>query len=339
VDLLSDTPPWLRWAYPRIYAGSVRFLPATWGWTYHLLDHSWLFRLYQPWRRRWNQAMTRRFARRLAEERPDVIVTTHFFPTDVLATLRRAGRLPARFVVVIPDLFPHRLWLASEADAVAVASEQTRRTCEQRGLLAERLHVCGVPVELRFSSPVDRPALRRQLGLDPSRATLLLASGGMGYGPLETLVRRLLRVELSVASRLQLLVVCGHHDALVQRLSRRCADGPFPVRVFGFVETMPELMQASDLLVTKAGGITIMEALTVGLPMVLCGTIPGQESFNAEYVVAHGAAVDAAHPAEAVATVLQLLGHPQRLEAMRHAAKSLSRPHAADDIVTLITRT
>jgi processive 1,2-diacylglycerol beta-glucosyltransferase len=197
--------------------------------------------------------------------------------------------------------------------------------------------VCGVPVELRFSAPVDRPALRRRLGLDPSRTTLLLASGGMGYGPLEPLVRALLAVDPSVASRLQVLVVCGHHDALAQRLTRRCADAPFPVRVFGFVETMPELMQASDLLVTKAGGITIMEALTVGLPMVLCGTIPGQESFNAEYVVAHGAAVDAAHPAQALAKVLQLLGQPQRLEAMRHAAKSLSRPHAADDIAALIT--
>ncbi|MBI3322883.1 MAG: glycosyltransferase, partial [Candidatus Omnitrophica bacterium] len=239
--------------------------------------------------------------------------------------------------VVIPDLFPQRLWLVSEADAMAVASEQTRRTCEQRGIRAERLHVCGVPVELRFSAPVDRPALRRQLGLDPSRTTLLLASGGMGYGPLEPLVKTLLATESSIARRLQVLVVCGHHDALAQRLTRRCADAPFPVRVFGFVETMPELMQASDLMVTKAGGLTVMEALAVGLPMVLCGTIPGQESFNAEYVVAHGAAVDAAHPAEAVAKVLQLLGQPQRLEAMRHAAKSLSRPHAADDIAALVS--
>lgn len=356
VDLLTDTPPWLRWAYPRIYEVSVRFLPATWGWAYHLLDHPWLFRCYQPWRRRWNQAVARRFARRLEGERPDVIVTTHFFPTDVLATLRRAGRLSARFLVVLTDLFPHRLWLASEADAMVVASEQTRRTCEQRGIRAERLHVCGVPVELRFSAPVDRPALRRQLGLDPSRTTLLLASGGMGYGPLEPIMSMLLSLagardpsariprpqaegaaDPSVASRLQALVVCGHNRALAQRLTRRCAEAPFPVRVFGFVETMPELMQASDLLVTKAGGITIMEALTVGVPMVLCGTIPGQESFNAEYVVAHGAAVNAAHPAEAVAQVLRLFAHPSRLEAMRHAAKSLSRPRAAEEIAALIT--
>ena len=337
MDLLTAAPAWLRWAYPRLYAAFVRFLPVAWGWAYHVLDRPWPARFYQPWRRRWNQAMTRRFARRLEDERPDVVVTTHFFPTDVLAALRRSARLPARFLVVITDLFPHRLWLAPEADVVVVASERTRRTCETRGIPRDRLRVCGIPVGLRFSEPVDRPALRRQLGLDPSRQTLLLASGGMGYGPLEALVRTLLTVDQSVACRVQVLVVCGQNRALAERLTHRCAGAPFPVLIFGFVDTMPQLMQASDLLITKAGGLTVMEALTVGLPMVFCGTIPGQESFNAEYVVAHGAAVNASHPAEAVAQALQLFAQPQRVEAMRQKAKSLSRPHAAEDIAALMT--
>lgn len=337
VDLLTYAPAWLRWAYPRIYATFVRLLPVAWGWGYDVLDRPRLARLYQPWRRRWNRLMTRRFARWIAAERPDVVVTTHFFPTDVLAALRRSGRLPARFLVVITDLFPHRLWLAPEADVVIVGSERTRQMCEQRGIPRERLRVCGIPVGPRFSSPVDRTALRRQLGLDPSRSTLLLASGGMGYGPLEPLVSALLMVDQSVASRLQVLVVCGQNRPLAARLRRQCADAPFPVRIFGFVDTMPQLMQASDLLVTKAGGVTVMEALTVGVPMIFCGTIPGQESFNAEYVVAHGAAVNASSPTEAIAQVLQLFAQPERLETMRQEAASLSRPHAADDIAALIS--
>jgi len=270
-------------------------------------------------------------------ERPDVVVTTHFFPADVVGALRRSGRLSSRFLIAITDLFPHRMWVAPEADVVAVGSEMTRQVCGQRGIPSERLRVTGIPVGSRFGQPVERTTVYQRLGLDPSRRTLLITSGGMGYGPIEGIVTGLVASEMA-AERLQILVVCGNNHTLAARLERRCHEAPVPVRIFGFVETMPELMQASDLLVTKAGGLTIMEALTVGLPMVLCGIIPGQESLNAEYVVSQGAAVSAPHPRDAVARALQLVEHPEQLEAMRQKAKRLSRPHAADDIVALLTR-
>lgn len=270
-------------------------------------------------------------------ERLDVVVATHFFPADVVGALRHCGRLSSRFLVVITDLFPHRMWIAPEADVVAVGSEMTRQVCEHRGIPRERLQVTGIPVGSRFGQPVERRAACQRLGLDPSRRTLLITSGGMGYGPIEEIVTGLAASE-AAADHLQLLVVCGNNHALAAHLERRCHDAPMPVRIFGFVETMPELMQASDLLITKAGGLTIMEALTVGLPMVLCGIIPGQESLNAEYVVSQGAAVSVPQPSGAVARALRLIERPEQLDAMRQRANALRRPRAAEDIVGLLTR-
>jgi processive 1,2-diacylglycerol beta-glucosyltransferase len=106
-----------------------------------------------------------------------------------------------------------------------------------------------------------------------------------------------------------------------------------PLRLFGFVETMHELMQASDLLVTKAGGLTVMEALALGLPMVFCGTIPGQERPNADYVVQHGAGVMAKDAKDVIDTVLRLLDAPHELASMRSRAMALSRPRAAEELV------
>jgi processive 1,2-diacylglycerol beta-glucosyltransferase len=97
---------------------------------------------------------------------------------------------------------------------------------------------------------------------------------------------------------------------------------------------MHAFMQASDLLVTKAGGLTVMEALAVGLPTVFCGSIPGQEQSNADYVVGHGAGVQVASAPEAVSMVRRLLAEPDRLTALRQAAQRLARPDAAQQIVT-----
>lgn len=332
LDLLADVPAWLRWAYPYVYTWLVQHVPSCWGLAYHVLDTAWVFRLCQPLRRRWNLLMARRFTARVRDLQPDLILATHFFAGDVLAAARRAGWLTGRLVIVMTDLFPHRLWLAPEADDVVVGAALTRDLCRARGIPDDRMHVLGIPVGARFAEAEDRPALVARFHLDPRRRTILIAGGGIGVGPIGEIVRRLAALEAEQPGRLQLLVVCGNNHRLAREL-RQSAAWAMPVHVFGFVDTMPELMQVSDVLVTKAGGLTMMEALTVGLPMVFCGTIPGQERFNADYAIRHGAAVDAKGAQDVVTFAREWLRDPSRVEAMRGHARLLGRPNAAEHIV------
>ena len=334
LDLLAWVPWWLRWTYPKVYQCLVGFLPTLWAIAYYTLDHPWIFRLCQRGRGIWNRAVTGRLTQWAREWQPDVVIATHFFPAEVFGHERRIGRLTAFVIVVITDLFPHRLWLTAGADAFVVGSDKTKQLCQDRGIDGQRLHVLGIPIGSRFCAPQDRSALARQWHLEPGRRTVLIVSGGMGLGPVARLVHRFAEVEYARPGLLQLLVVCGENARLAQRLRARYADSAMPVRVLEFVETMPELMAASDILVTKAGGLTVMEALAVGVPMVLCGVIPGQERFNAEYVVGHGAALLTSGAEAAVAATLRLATGPQVLEAMRARALALAKPHAAQDIVS-----
>jgi len=277
--------------------------------------------------------MARRFLHLVRSLKPDAVITTHFFPTDVLAAAKRAGWLSARLIVVVTDLFPHRMWLVQEADLVVVASDEARAICLRRGIAAERIRVLGVPISQRFRLSCDRAAILQRCGLDGARRTLLVTSGGMGVGPIQHFVERLVVLEAIQPHGLQLLVVCGENDQLRQRLQRLGETASLPVCALGFTDAMHELMQASDLLITKPGGLTVMEALAVGLPMVFCGTIPGQEQGNADYVVRHGAGLKADQPDRCAATVLQVLEHPVQLQAMRSRALALSRPDAASQVV------
>ena len=333
VDLLAYTPAWLRWFYPRLYEWVVRCAPLGWALAFSLTDTAWVLRLLQPGRRVWNRLMARRFLRWVEAAQPDVVIATHFFPADVFRTARRQGRLRARIVVVVTDLFAHRLWTKSEADAVVVGSDQTSRMCQARGIAASCLHVLGIPVGGRFAHVPDRALARRSLGLDPSRRVVLIAGGGMGVGPYLELARRFAAQEAKRPGQIQLAIVCGHNQRLRGPLEHVRQTTAMPIHVLGFVDTMPELMAASDVLVTKAGGMTVTEALAVGLPMIFCDVIPGHERFNADDVVRQGAGIMSHNAAEAVTQALGLFEEPERLGAMRDRALAIGHPNAADEII------
>jgi len=337
LDVLRFAPRWFRWFYPSAYFFLVRRTSWLWRASYRLLDTAWVYRFVQPLRRRWNLSVTSAFRRRLAERPVDAVLTTHFLPADLCNSLKRAGALAAPLIVVITDLHPHRFWLAALAEAFIVATPQSASVCVARGIEEGRVHVLGIPVDAAFASPADQVALRERLGLDHRRLTVLVTSGGTTVGHFEEVARRLVSLERVHPGRLQLLVVCGEADEIRRRLSALAAQSPMPVRVHGFVETMADCMGASDLVVAKAGGLTISEALARGKPLIFYHVIPGQEEMNARYVAEHHAGLIAPGPA-AAAAVVGCLVHPERLTAMQQAARSLSRPRAAADIMERVVK-
>ena len=335
-DLLAHVPGRLAHAYPWTYYFLVRHLPSLWGTCFELLDAHPIYTVIQPLRRIWNLTLGQTFVRWLRAESFDVVVATHFLPADLFAAGKQAGWLKAKSVVVITDLHPHRFWVAPANDAFVVATAYTEAVCEKRGIPRSRLRVLGIPTARGFHLPVDREQILRRCGLDPRRRTILVTSGGTTVGPFEAVVESLARLEESLPGRAQLVVVCGENSTVARRLGRRLHGGRMPATVFGFVENMPELMGASDLVIAKAGGLTVMEALSEGLPLILYHAIPGQERSNAQYVARHGAALIARNPREAAAAARRFLDDPAHFAALREAAKEISRPHAAEAIATQV---
>ena len=158
---------------------------------------------------------------------------------------------------------------------------------------AEKLAVYGQPVTLRFAgSKGHKTILRQKLNLAPHGFTVLLAGGGEGMGQIFEVARQIARE----APQAQLVIVAGRNRRLRQKLET--ISWEIPTRVFGFVDNMPELMGAADVLVTKAGPGAISEAFIAGVPPLLMSYIPGQESGNVTYVQENGAGVYAERPAD-----------------------------------------
>ena len=95
---------------------------------------------------------------------------------------------------------------------------------------------------------------------------------------------------------------------------------------------MPDLMNAADVILTKAGPGTISEAFITGLPIILYSKMPGQEDGNVDYVVGKGAGVWAPYPEQVVTTLRYWIDHPEALLKVANTSKSLARPDASLNI-------
>jgi 1,2-diacylglycerol 3-beta-galactosyltransferase len=261
---------------------------------------------------------------------PDLIVSVHPLLNHVSwQAIHRSGRRRALMTVVTDLVEFHRGWCFPRADLVVVPTEAAQQACLKRRVPADRIHLLGLPVDLRFRPPApgEKEALRRRFGLAEDRFTILVSGGGEGSGRLLQQVRAL----SWEAREWQVIAVCGRNEKLRRRLNRlRFAT---PTLVLGFVDTMPDLLRTADVAVGKAGPGAIGEALATGVPLIATSYLPGQETENVTFIEESGIGRYARRPDELLETIRELLKDDRRLwrEMVTNTAR-LARPYASLDI-------
>ncbi len=274
--------------------------------------------------------------RLIARVRPDAIVSVHPMFNQVVPHVVRDLGAHIPLVGVITDLFTiHHAWVAPGVDAWVAPTEVARQFLLDRGVSAARIHLLGLPIDPAFAAEpaCSREERRAALGLVPALPVVLLMGGGEGVGGLDSVAHALAREAL----RAQLVIVTGRNQALYDELARRREAFQMPTTVLGFASNMSELMRAADMLVSKAGSLSLSEALASELPIVLMGALPGQEEGNVDFVVRREVGVFAPTPQQ-VAQHLRALLAPgdETLMRMRANARQLSRPGAASAVARLI---
>ncbi len=173
--------------------------------------------------------------------------------------------------------------------------------------------------------------MRAKLGIRPDVPLILLTGGGAGIGKVAQMASVIAARLADAQVPAQMAVIAGRNKELLRQLQSE--PWPMPVIPLGFVENMPEWLAACDLLISKAGPGTLAEAACVGVPVLVTGYIPGQETGNVEWVTRSGAGAFAQEPervAELVAEWLQ--PGSSTLTRMAERARSISRPDAAEEI-------
>jgi len=329
-DALEYANAAFRRSFTRTYESIVNHIPSVWGMIYEKLEKqpatSKLKRLSEL-SSRLNAHRIRAFVR---EFDPDAIICTHYLPAEVFASRRRKGKLRASLSIVLTDYDIHTMWIQNGADRYFVATDEMAHALQAKGVGPAEVHATGIPIMPEFAEKYPAKAvMRRRLGIDPKRVTVLLAAGGFGMAPLDEVVPLL----LDEIPDVQFVTLAGRNDKLRSALEKVAAAHPGRVAPFGFVGNMHELMAASDLIVTKCGGLTSSECLAMGIPMVIISPIPGQEERNADFLLEAGVALKANSLAHLVYKVRKLLAAPAALRRMRRAALKAGKPDAATAIL------
>jgi processive 1,2-diacylglycerol beta-glucosyltransferase len=293
-DFLDAGPLRIGRLVRRSYEFELRHVPAAYDASYRLWYRApWLCPIIA-----WFVCLLtrRRVLRWIRRGDVDIVVSTYPLATLCLGRLRSIGRLRIPAVNFITDFGVHPLWVHKGMDLnLAVhqvpaddARRQTGRPAVACGPLVGRAYDPAVA-----ASPVARAEARRRLGLGPDDRAVLVVAGSWGIGSVEQTFRT-----VAGAGRFVPVVVCGRDETLRARLGRVAAAEPGRAVVLGWTDEMPQLMAACDALIENAGGLTSLEALRMGLPVVSFDPIAGHGKENTRAMADAGVSRFAADGAE-----------------------------------------
>ncbi len=322
-DLWKNHMPWPICCIPDTYGWMTGPGKSLWltMWklsSYHRLQ-SMLFGSFLPF-------TTQNMVKYITSIQPDIVISVHPLMNHLgVHWLKKAG-LDVPFVTVVTDMVSfHPSWICPDVDRCFVSTKEAWLRAVEYGMPYNKLTLHGHPVGLKFSNlQQDKANNKKQLGLDPGKPTILMTAGGEGQPQLYK-TARLIAENIDHG---QLLIVAGRNKKLENQLKKVAWN--IPTKVFGFVENMPTLMGASDILITKAGPSTLCEGFIAGLPVLISDYIPGQETGNVTFVKQHGAGTYAPQTKQLVSTLKQWLDNSEAtLQELADNGTALAKPHAA----------
>jgi processive 1,2-diacylglycerol beta-glucosyltransferase len=319
-DLFSDTygaaNVWAREAY----LGLINQWPQVWSHVYRRLDRQQQFagnfRIFF--------LVKSYFRRLLAEFQPEVIVSVYPAYPHIMDEMGGAiDRSRCKHVIVITDsIAVNAIWYRGSADYFLLPNERSAAVLHAAGIAPEKTRTFGFPVSPEFAEPGE---FRAPPSAAAGRRVLYLVNARKALAP--ELVVRLAAIEGT-----QLTVAVGRDRRLRKAIEGIQSVAPRPFRVVGWSEELPRLLRATHLLISKAGGATVQEAIAAGCPMIVNHVIPGQEEGNARYLLENECgAVATSQDAVISAVEAAFVNDGTQWRAWSENIAKLSRPAAALD--------
>ncbi len=311
------------------YMLTIKHFPHLWGKAY---DRRKVIKALIPYRKFVHKISFGKLNHLIKESRPDCFVATQAFPCGLIADFKESKGLTTPLVAIVTDYHPNRFWVHPCVDRYVVACQEARKVLIEQGVDSYKIKVLGIPISVKFLRSYPKEEISQELGFVKNLSSVLIMGGGLGLGPIKFIAQQLDGLD----SNFQIIVVCGRNKKLYEWFSKHKSVFKRPIFVFGYTHEIYKIMDFSDIIITKGGGITISESLAKGLCIIVTHPIPGQEERNVNYLnrVQAIAKVDKAEEVAEVAG--SLLNNPKDMYCFRERAKEHSFIDASLRIVGLI---
>lgn len=261
---------------------------------------------------------------------PQIVIATEVGVSELVALHKR--RAHARYFLAGLELMDFNCaWVQPEVDLYPVVHADLGEELIAAGAPRPKVAACGMPIDPVYARLPDRIKTRESLGVQEGLPLILVLFGGAGFGAPRKIAEELHKVQ----PPFQAVFIAGKNRALEKELYKLCSSQP-GWRVLGWANQMHEWMTAADLLISKPGGGTVMEAAACGLPLLAFDPLPGNEERTCRWLEKWQVGVWLKSPADIAPVIGNLLGNPAERELLRQHMKSISHPRAAFDVANII---
>ena len=267
----------------------------------------------------------------------DIVVCVHLFPAEAITALKRKMHLAIPSYFIMTDYTCIPFLQETDLDYYIIPHEHLIEEFVEKGLPREKLVPIGIPIdEQKFSTRLPKVKARTLLlqnnpSIPKNGHWYLVMSGSMGYGNIEQLIGQLLK---EIPPEDTVICVCGRNENLLHSLQTHFSDQQ--LWLLGFTNQVSTLMDASDVIFSKPGGITSTEAIVKNIPLVHTHPIPGLENHNAHFFHQHGMSYFTTDIQQQVTVAKRLCEDATFRKQMILSQQANANPHSSDDVINLI---
>lgn len=272
--------------------------------------------------------------------KPDYIISTHPFSSQMCAYLKKKGRLAnVKLATVMTDFAPHDQWLVGSdyIDNFFVAHDNMKQTLITKGVSADKVFATGIPLSSRFLLNFDKNKIIEDFGLEKDRFTILYFAGGrFGLGRKNTY--KLFEELCKYYDNAQIIAVSGKNKVMYNSFRATVSkyNRNHDIKVLEFTDKVPELMYISDIVISKPGGLTTSESLASGLPMLIINPIPGQEEQNAEFLESNKLGYWIKKHDNALGVIFKVTTNQDLLNTLKLNVKKFAKRNSTQDICNIL---
>jgi processive 1,2-diacylglycerol beta-glucosyltransferase len=326
LDLFESTYGTLNLLLKQTYQGLVRYAPTVWSGVFSVFDNPALFRRQTAGLGKLRDSL----AAVLHDAEPDVVVSCYPVYSHIIQDIfRDHAERPFRFITIVTDsISVCSAWYRAPSDLFVVANSPTAEVLVEAGVARSRVKALGFPVSPAFGRERPIPLAAPEEG--QRRKVLYVINTGKAKAGKS--IDRLLKLP-----DLDLTITVGRDATLKARLTERLREHGDRVQVYGWTNQMPRLLMSHHLVIAKAGGAMVQEAIAARCPIIINQVIPGQEEGNARLVRKLGVGAVAEKGKEVRDLVEAVFDHRSRKwQEWRDNLDRVSQPNAAIHIAELV---
>ena len=331
LDTFEYINPTLADSIDNGYLFSTKYIPKIYGKAYDIMDkrdekldkHSPISVL--------SKIVSHRLKDYIKGYNPDAIIGTHSYACMLMTYLRYEQLVSCPLIGIVTDFTVHPFWESTELDYYVTADAVLNHQMQKKGIEKSKILPFGIPIREKFSTKKPKEEAREKLKID-NKTTLLIMMGSMGFGNILKEIEEINNLDIDF----QIICVCGRNKRMYKEISKHIWQKK--VITLGFADNVDMLMDASDCIITKPGGLTTSEFLAKELPAVIMNPIKGQEDRNAEFLVNNGAAIMVTKTFSLSEALYQIFNSPWRLDMLKDSAGHLSKPDSTKDLCDFVIR-